>query len=365
MSRHTALPAPEAVRPRRPYDGEAALHGHFGQGCVHTRIPFDLVTADGVTAFLTFLDRASDLVLAYGGSLSGEHGDGRSRGRLLPKMFGPAVMEAFEQVKAVFDPDDMMNPGKVVAPYGIAENLRLGTSWTPADPPVRFGYPDDEGSFQRAVMRCVGVGRCRAHSGGVMCPSYRATGEEEHSTRGRARLLFETLGGHADSAVGDGWRSAAVADALDLCLACKGCKSDCPMSVDMATYKAEFLSHHYAGRLRPAAHYALGWLPLWARLASLAPGPSTRSPTPPGWKGSSNAWAASNRPGRCPSSPARASPTGTASAGHAVTAGAGRCSCGPTPSPTTSPRGSAGPRSRCWRRPDFASSSRPAPCAAA
>ncbi|MGI5157747.1 FAD-binding and (Fe-S)-binding domain-containing protein [Microbispora sp. CA-102843] len=252
--------------------GDASLYGHFGQGCVHTRIPFDLVTADGVAAFRAFLERAADLVISYGGSLSGEHGDGQARGELLPKMFGPAVMTAFEQVKAVFDPGDRMNPGKVVAPYRLDENLRLGPEWTPADPPVNFGYPDDEGSFQRAVMRCVGVGKCREHVGGVMCPSYRATGEEEHSTRGRSRLLFEMLNGHADSAVKDGWRSTAVRDALDLCLACKGCKHDCPMQVDMATYKAEFLAHHYARRIRPMDHYAMGWLPVWARLAALAPG---------------------------------------------------------------------------------------------
>jgi Fe-S oxidoreductase len=260
---------------RRLFDefdyGDAALYGHFGQGCVHTRIPFDLVTADGIAAFRAFLDRAADLVVAYGGSLSGEHGDGQSRGQLLPKMFGPEVMEAFEQVKAVFDPGNRMNPGKIVAPNGAGENLRLGADWTPADPPVTFGYPGDEGSFQRAVMRCVGVGKCREHTGGVMCPSYRATGEEEHSTRGRARLLFEMLNGHADSPIGDGWRSEPVRDALDLCLSCKGCKQDCPMEVDMATYKAEFLSHHYARRLRPAAHYSMGWLPLWARIAALAP----------------------------------------------------------------------------------------------
>lgn len=252
--------------------GDASLYGHFGQGCVHTRIPFDLVTADGVAAFRRFLGRASDLVLSYGGSLSGEHGDGQARGALLPKMFGPDVMRAFARVKTVFDPGDRMNPGKIVAPYGVDENLRLGPQWTPADPPVTFGYPDDEGSFQRAVMRCVGVGQCRRHAEGVMCPSYRATGEEEHSTRGRARLLFEMLDGHADSAVRDGWRSAAVHDALDLCLACKGCRHDCPMQVDMATYKAEFLSHHYARRIRPMDHYAMGWLPVWARLATLAPG---------------------------------------------------------------------------------------------
>ncbi|MEV0236953.1 FAD-binding and (Fe-S)-binding domain-containing protein [Nonomuraea sp. NPDC050786] len=252
--------------------GDAALYGHFGQGCVHTRIPFDLVTADGIAAFHTFLRRAADLVVSYGGSLSGEHGDGQSRAELLPAMFGPDVMTAFAEVKAVFDPENRMNPGKIVAPYGATENLRLGSDWTPAEPDVQFGYPHDEGSFQWAVMRCVGVGQCRSHTGGVMCPSYRATGEEEHSTRGRARLLFEMLNGHADTPVTDGWRSTAVRDALDLCLACKGCKQDCPMSVDMATYKAEFLAHHYARRLRPAAHYSMGWLPLWARLAAIAPG---------------------------------------------------------------------------------------------
>ncbi|WP_352244428.1 FAD-binding and (Fe-S)-binding domain-containing protein [Microtetraspora sp. NBRC 13810] len=250
---------------------DAALYGHFGQGCVHTRIPFDLVTADGIAAYRSFLGEASDLVTGYGGSLSGEHGDGQARGEFLPRMFGPEVVRAFEEVKAVFDPDDQMNPGKVVTPYRSDENLRLGAAWSPANPPAEFGYPGDEGSFQRAVMRCVGVGMCRSHSGGVMCPSYRATGEEEHSTRGRARLLFEMLNGHADSAVTGGWASEEVNDALDLCLACKGCKHDCPMGVDMATYKAEFLSHHYAGRPRPAAHYTMGWLPLWARLAVLAP----------------------------------------------------------------------------------------------
>ncbi len=252
--------------------GDAALYGHFGHACVHTRIPFDLLTADGVAAFRAFLDRAADLAVSYGGSLSGEHGDGQARAELLPKMFGPTIVGAFQQVKAVFDPDDRMNPGKVVSPYGITTNLRLGSAWTPAEPETEFGYPDDQGSFQRAVMRCVGVGQCRSHQGGVMCPSYRATGEEEHSTRGRARLLFEMLNGHRDSAVTDGWRSTAVHDALDLCLACKGCKHDCPVGVDMATYKAEFLAHHYAGRLRPAAHYSMGWLPVWARLASFAPG---------------------------------------------------------------------------------------------
>ncbi|MBL1100238.1 FAD-binding and (Fe-S)-binding domain-containing protein [Streptomyces coffeae] len=251
--------------------GQSSLYGHFGQGCVHTRIPFELKSAEGVATFRTFLGRAADLVVSYRGSLSGEHGDGQARGELLPRMFGDRLVAAFGEVKALFDPDNRMNPGKVVAPDGVDENLRLGPRWRPRSLPARFGYPHDQGSFTRAVMRCVGVGNCRAHRGGVMCPSFRATGEEEHSTRGRARLLFEMLEGHSDSPVSDGWRATEVRDALDLCLACKGCKSDCPVGVDMATYKAEFLSHHYAGRPRPAAHYSMGWLPLWARVSRLSP----------------------------------------------------------------------------------------------
>ncbi|MEV4477353.1 FAD-binding and (Fe-S)-binding domain-containing protein [Nonomuraea sp. NPDC049504] len=255
------------------YDfGTASLYGHFGQGCVHTRIPFDLTHAHGVRAFRSFIERAADLVVAYGGSFSGEHGDGQARGELLPKMFGDDLVEAFGRFKAIFDPGNRMNPGKVVAPYRLDDNLRLGTDYHHGEMDTHFQYPHDEGSFGRAVLRCVGVGRCRREHSGVMCPSYMVTREEEHSTRGRARLLFEMLDGTArGGAIADGWRSDAVRDALDLCLACKGCKADCPVNVDMATYKAEFLSHHYAGRLRPRAHYAMGWLPLAARAAALVP----------------------------------------------------------------------------------------------
>ncbi|MFD5793016.1 FAD-binding and (Fe-S)-binding domain-containing protein [Streptomyces diastatochromogenes] len=249
-----------------------SLYGHFGQGCVHTRIPFEMRTAQGLADFRRFLERAADLVASYGGSLSGEHGDGQARGELLTRMFGERLVAAFGELKAVFDPDNRMNPGKVVDPNPVDGHLRLGPTWRPASSETYFGYPADDHSFNRAVLRCVGIGNCRTHRGGVMCPSYRATREEEHSTRGRARLLFEMLDGHGDSAVTDGWRSTAVRDALDLCLACKGCKSDCPTGVDMATYKAEFLAHHYAGRPRPAAHYSMGWLPLWAQLARPAPG---------------------------------------------------------------------------------------------
>jgi FAD/FMN-containing dehydrogenase/Fe-S oxidoreductase len=252
---------------------DASLYGHFGQGCVHTSIPFDLESADGVRRFRSFVERAADLVASYRGSFSGEHGDGQARGELLPKMFGQHLVRAFGQLKRIFDPDDRMNPGKVAAPYPLDSFLRLGADYHHGGVATHFQYPDDEGSFDRAVLRCVGVGECRRRPDtGVMCPSYMVTREEEHSTRGRARLLFEMLDGTDRGGVdGGGWRSTAVRDALDLCLACKGCKSDCPMHVDMATYKAEFLSHHYAGRLRPISHYSMGWLPVWAALASAAP----------------------------------------------------------------------------------------------
>ncbi|MGV9275005.1 FAD-binding and (Fe-S)-binding domain-containing protein [Streptomyces griseosporeus] len=270
-------------------DTGPSLYGHFGQGCVHTRIPFDLYTAEGVATYRRFLERAADLVVEFGGSLSGEHGDGQTRGELLPRMFGQELVEAFGRVKAVFDPENRMNPGKVVAPYRLDEHLRLGGDWAPYDPQdLYFRFPHDGGSFAEAANRCVGVGKCRQHTnsgGAVMCPSYQVTIEEEHSTRGRARLLFEMMDGHGDSAIRDGWRSEAVRDALDLCLACKGCKKDCPADVDMATYKAEFLAHHYEGRpwRRPRSDWSMGWLPAVAQAvgrARLGPLVNTLTHTP-------------------------------------------------------------------------------------
>ncbi len=244
------------------------LYGHFGDGCVHTRLNFDLESPAGIGKFRAFLDEAADLVLSYGGSLSGEHGDGQSRAELLPKMFGAELTEAFRQFKRIWDPDGKMNPGKIVDPYPIVDNLRLAGGRPSAGATV-FRFPDDGGEFPRAMLRCVGVGKCRTPDGGTMCPSYRATAEEKHSTRGRARLLFEMLRGET---IAGGWKSEEVREALDLCLACKACKSECPVGVDIATYKAEFLSHYYEGRLRPRSAYAFGWIHRWARLASAAPG---------------------------------------------------------------------------------------------
>ncbi|MFC9313644.1 FAD-binding and (Fe-S)-binding domain-containing protein [Streptomyces nigra] len=242
-----------------------APYGHFGDGCIHVRIDFDLLTERGVGRFRRFSEELADLVVAHGGSLSGEHGDGQARAELLPRMYGEETVRLFERAKAVWDPDDLLNPGMLVRPAPLDANLRFAV--LPRDPvDVAFGYPADGGDFAAAVRRCVGVAKCRTTSvggPGVMCPSFRATGAEEHSTRGRARLLHEMLAGEL---VTDGWRSGEVRDALDLCLACKGCRSDCPVGVDMATYKAEFLHHHYAGRRRPAAHHSMGRLPRWLRL---------------------------------------------------------------------------------------------------
>ncbi|GAA3844822.1 FAD-binding and (Fe-S)-binding domain-containing protein [Streptomyces coacervatus] len=242
-------------------------YGHFGDGCIHVRIDFDLLSEAGVGRFRRFSEELADVVVAHGGSLSGEHGDGQARAELLPKMYGAEMVALFERVKGVWDPDDLLNPGMLVRPAPLDANLRF--SVLPREPvDVAFGYPADGGDFSAAVRRCVGVAKCRTTSvsgTAVMCPSFRATGEEEHSTRGRARLLHEMLAGEL---VTDGWRSVEVRDALDLCLSCKGCRSDCPVEVDMATYKAEFLYHHYEGRRRPAAHYSMGWLPVWLRWVS-------------------------------------------------------------------------------------------------
>ena len=251
------------------YGYRGVLYGHFGHACVHTRINFDMESKDGIRKYRQFVEEAADLVVSYGGSLSGEHGDGQSRAELLPKMFGPELIQAFREFKAAWDPDWRMNPGKVVEPYRLDENLRLGADYHPWEPATHFQFPQDHGSLAHATLRCVGVGKCRHYEGGVMCPSFRVTREEEHSTRGRAHLLWEMTKGDA---IQDGWRSEEVKDSLDLCLACKGCKSDCPVTVDVATYKAEFLSHYYEGRRRPLSAYAFGNIDIWARLASNAPG---------------------------------------------------------------------------------------------
>ncbi len=244
-----------------------ALYGHFGQGCVHTRINFDFKTAHGLENYRAFMEEASRLVVSYGGSLSGEHGDGQSRAELLPIMFGNEMIAAFNEFKAIWDPKNRMNPGKVVYPYKITDNLKHGLDYSPAVLETHFKFVE-EGGWQGAVDRCVGVGKCRREHGGTMCPSYMATYEEEHCTRGRSRMLFEMLQGEV---ITDGWKSDDVFDALDLCLSCKGCKGDCPVNVDMATYKAEFLSHYYEGRTRPRHAYAMGLIMYWARLASQAP----------------------------------------------------------------------------------------------
>jgi FAD/FMN-containing dehydrogenase/Fe-S oxidoreductase len=272
------------------YGYSSPLYGHYGQGCVHMRINFDFRSEEGLRKFREFLDRATDVVLDFGGSLSGEHGDGQARAALLPKMFGPELMQAFREFKALWDPDNRMNPGKLIDAarvYDPIENLRKGLRrWdqspsagsrqkkgadesAPADFKTHFSFARDGGSLETATERCVGVGACRKTDSGVMCPSYRATGDEKHSTRGRAHLLWEMLAGSLHA---EGFQSETVHEALDLCLSCKACKTECPVQVDMAAYKAEFLAQHYRGRMHPLRHYVFGFADKLARMGSIAPG---------------------------------------------------------------------------------------------
>jgi FAD/FMN-containing dehydrogenase/Fe-S oxidoreductase len=251
------------------YQYRGAFYGHFGHGCVHMRVTFDLESEPGIRKYGEFIERASDLVVSYGGSLSGEHGDGQSRAALLPKMFGPELVEAFGKFKRAWDPENKLNPHKVVDAYLPTENLRLGADYRPRRPETHFQFPEDEGSLAKATLRCIGLGACRKNEGGTMCPSYMATREEEHSTRGRAHMLFELLQGEV---LRDGWEDEHVKKSLDLCLSCKACKSECPANVDLATYKAEFLSHYYEHKQRPLRAHLFGKIDRWARLASAAPG---------------------------------------------------------------------------------------------
>jgi FAD/FMN-containing dehydrogenase/Fe-S oxidoreductase len=247
---------------------KGVYYGHFGDGCLHVRIDFDLLSRPGIANFRAFMEDAADLVVAHGGSLSGEHGDGRARSELLDRMYPPTIIRAFEEFKGIWDPDDRMNPGCIVRSARLDEDLRVfvGMPTIPDTPQLAFTH--DRGSFTRATRRCLGVGKCVTAHGGVMCPSYRATGEEMHSTRGRARLLFEMANGEV---IDGGWQNDAVAEALDLCLSCKGCKRDCPVGVDMAAYKTEFLAQRYHRKLRPASHYSMGALPRWMRLVGMLP----------------------------------------------------------------------------------------------
>ena len=251
------------------YHYRGAFYGHFGHGCVHMRVSFDLESENGIRKYAEFIERAADLVVGYGGSLSGEHGDGQSRAQLLPKMFGPELVKAFGEFKAAWDPDNKLNPHKVVDAYLPTENLRLGADYKPLEPSTHFKFPDDDGSFAKATLRCIGLGACRKTDSGAMCPSYMATLEETHSTRGRAHMLFEMLQGEV---LRGGWEDERVKDALELCLSCKACKSECPANVDIATYKAEFLSHYYEKKRRPLNAYVFGLVELWARIGSLIPG---------------------------------------------------------------------------------------------
>jgi Fe-S oxidoreductase len=250
------------------FEYDAAYYGHFGHGCIHMQTSFDLQSEPGIRKYAAFIDRAADLVVKYGGSISGEHGDGQARGALLPKMFSPTLMNALREFKAAWDPRGRMNPGKLIDAFPPTENLRLGSDFSPRQPATHFAYPDDNGSFAKASMRCIGVGECRKGDYGTMCPSYMVTLEEEHSTRGRARMLWEMLQGEV---LRGGWDDEHVKRSLDLCLSCKGCKAECPTNVDIATYRAEFLSHYYERHPRPLHAQLFAKIDRWASRASIAP----------------------------------------------------------------------------------------------
>ncbi|MFC6880304.1 MULTISPECIES: FAD-binding and (Fe-S)-binding domain-containing protein [Actinomadura] len=244
-------------------------YGHFGEGCLHLRVNWALQEKSGVVGYRDFITAAARLVVAHGGSVSGEHGDGRARSELLTEMYSPDLLGAFRAFKNVFDPERRLNPGVIVDPAPLDADLRPGPGRDALALTPVHALTRDHGSFTAAVHRCVGVGACRNLETGSMCPSFKVTRDEVHSTRGRARVLAEMLRGET---LKDGWRSEEVRDALDLCLSCKACASDCPVNVDMATYKAEFLNRHYERRVRPMAHYSMGWLPLWSRVVTSVPG---------------------------------------------------------------------------------------------
>ncbi len=246
----------------------ATFYGHFGHGCIHMQVSFDLQSAAGVEKYGRFVDEAANLVVRYGGSISGEHGDGKSRSALLPKMFGPDLMSALRDFKTAWDPDNKLNPGNIVDAQPPVLNLRLGAEYAARQAETHFTFPDDNGSIAKASLRCIGVGECRKHDVGTMCPSYMVTLEEEHSTRGRAHMLFEALRGDV---LKGGWSDEHVKSSLDLCLSCKACKSECPTNVDIATYRSEFLSHYYERRRRPLHAYAFGMVDKWLALASVSP----------------------------------------------------------------------------------------------
>jgi FAD/FMN-containing dehydrogenase/Fe-S oxidoreductase len=244
----------------------ATYYGHFGEGCVHCRINFDFFTSPGIAKFRAAMIDIGDLVAEFGGSLSGEHGDGRARSELLPKMYGQELLSAFSEFKAAFDPAHMMNPGVIANPDPLDAHLRLGSNYRPQALPTRFDFSTE--GLAGAALKCVGIGKCRKTDVGVMCPSYMATREEAYSTRGRAHLLYEAL---TSDLLPEGFADPALHDALELCLSCKACKSECPASIDMAAYKAEFLANFYETHRRPLPVQFFGRIHEIARTGSLAP----------------------------------------------------------------------------------------------
>ena len=356
-------PAPRTPRCRRPISARfcaasiasstqhslkvATYYGHFGEGCVHARVNFDLTSAAGIATFRAAMTELGALVASLGGSLSGEHGDGLARSELLPMMFRPDLIDAFREFKRVFDPNSMMNPGVIVDPHPLDSHLKLGANYKPREIATHFNF-SAEGGLAGAALKCVGIGKCRKTEAGTMCPSYMATREEIHSTRGRARILFEAL---TTDLLPEGFADAALKDALDLCLSCKGCKAECPSSVDMAAYRAEFFANYYRSHRRPLSSAFFGRLNEVARLASYAPSLANALSHAAivGWRCEKDPRDSSRS--QLPRFARRAHFARGSSAGRLAEPARAKSCCFPTPSPTSSSRGSRSPPSKCSSAP--------------
>ena len=249
------------------FNYKTSLYGHFGDGCIHARITFDTRSVEGISQWREFSEQVAKLVIKYGGSLSGEHGDGQAKAEFLPLMYGSELMTAFERFKAVWDSTNKMNPGKLIHAYRMDENLRYGPDYRIPATQTFFSFSDDNNKISRALERCVGMGKCRSYTT-PMCPSFQATSQERFSTRGRAHLLHEMLRGEV---IKDGWDNQEIAHSMEHCLSCKACKSDCPTQVDVATYKAEFMAQHFKNNKRPLNHYVFGGIGRYLPLLSKAP----------------------------------------------------------------------------------------------
>jgi Fe-S oxidoreductase len=285
----------------RAHETTAGIYAHASVGCLHVRPVIDMKTESGVRKFEAIANEVADLVLEYGGALSGEHGDGLVRSPFLQKMFGGTIYEAFREIKRTFDPDGLFNPGKIVDAPPVTSNLRFGEKYSARNLKTFFNF-SEYGGIAGALEMCSGVGACRKKLSGTMCPSYMATREESDSTRGRANVLRLAISGKLDQV---GLGDDGVLSALDLCLECRACKAECPIGVDMARFKSEFLADYYSrhgtplqARLLGNIHLLSKWGSRFAPLSNLVPAPFIdRRRKLPAWRRETfSRWAAKHKP---------------------------------------------------------------------